>query len=290
MASAGRVLIIPRGEWNAETQYEMLDLVYQRGTSWLAKKSVVGLDPYYDDDGIFWMKICEGSDLSEVKARIQALEEQMVGAISLDDIDMSEYALKSDLSGYASKSDLTNYATKTELNGTNTNVSGLGVRLNTVEPKVTNLVSDVNVLKSVANNLPTSFAKVKVLSYTGTGKYGKSNPCSVTCSDFVPKILLYLGYHHNFEQLTIMQESATSFGYYYTRNAIFCDHLTTNWQSSMGFIELSSGEPITRYAKKSADGKTIYWCVSDGNDGGIKGDDTKQLNANVRTYYILALG
>ena len=45
MASAGRILIMPKGEWNAETTYEMLDLVCHNGKSWLAKKDVVGIEP-----------------------------------------------------------------------------------------------------------------------------------------------------------------------------------------------------------------------------------------------------
>ena len=45
MASAGRILIMPKGEWNADTEYEMLDLVSHNSTSWLAKKDVVGIEP-----------------------------------------------------------------------------------------------------------------------------------------------------------------------------------------------------------------------------------------------------
>ena len=45
MASAGRILIMPKGDYNAETQYEMLDLVSHNGTSWLAKKTVKGIEP-----------------------------------------------------------------------------------------------------------------------------------------------------------------------------------------------------------------------------------------------------
>ena len=43
--SAGRVLIVPRGDWNAETTYEMLDLVNHNGYAYLAKQTVVGLEP-----------------------------------------------------------------------------------------------------------------------------------------------------------------------------------------------------------------------------------------------------
>ena len=50
MASAGRILIMPKGEWKAETEYEMLDLVSHNSTSWLAKKDVVGIEPSEDSE------------------------------------------------------------------------------------------------------------------------------------------------------------------------------------------------------------------------------------------------
>jgi hypothetical protein len=64
MASAGRILIMPKGEWNAETEYEMLDLVYHNGTSWLAKKGVVGIEPSNNADE--WQKVV---DVDEVVNR-----------------------------------------------------------------------------------------------------------------------------------------------------------------------------------------------------------------------------
>ena len=45
MASAGRILIMPKGEYNANATYEMLDLVKHNGTSWVAKKTSVGIEP-----------------------------------------------------------------------------------------------------------------------------------------------------------------------------------------------------------------------------------------------------
>lgn len=45
MASAGKILIMPKGEYNSSTTYQMLDLVKHNGTSWLAKKTVVGIEP-----------------------------------------------------------------------------------------------------------------------------------------------------------------------------------------------------------------------------------------------------
>lgn len=45
MASAGRILIMPKGDYNADTEYERLDLVYHNGTSWIAKKTSKGIEP-----------------------------------------------------------------------------------------------------------------------------------------------------------------------------------------------------------------------------------------------------
>lgn len=45
MANAGRILIMPKGTYDASKTYEMLDLVSHNGVSWLAKKTVVGITP-----------------------------------------------------------------------------------------------------------------------------------------------------------------------------------------------------------------------------------------------------
>ena len=45
MASAGRILIMPKGNYDSSATYEMLDLVNHNGASWLAKKTATGLEP-----------------------------------------------------------------------------------------------------------------------------------------------------------------------------------------------------------------------------------------------------
>ena len=45
MASAGRILIMPKGAYSASATYEMLDLVGHNGKVWLAKKTVSGVEP-----------------------------------------------------------------------------------------------------------------------------------------------------------------------------------------------------------------------------------------------------
>ncbi len=76
MASAGRILILPKGTWNVETEYEMLDLVSYNGRSWLAKKNAVGIEPI-EENSEYW--------------------QDMFG------IDLTPYATKEELSGYLSK-------------------------------------------------------------------------------------------------------------------------------------------------------------------------------------------
>lgn len=45
MASAGRILIMPKGNYDSSATYEMLDMVHYNGTSWLAKKTAKDIEP-----------------------------------------------------------------------------------------------------------------------------------------------------------------------------------------------------------------------------------------------------
>ena len=56
MASAGRILIMPKGAYKEDETYEMLDLVSNGGTSWLAKKTAKGIEPN-EDNSEYWHKM-----------------------------------------------------------------------------------------------------------------------------------------------------------------------------------------------------------------------------------------
>ena len=60
MANAGRVLIMPKGDYDTSTTYEMLDLVSHNGTSWLAKKQTKGNEPS-DSNSEYWHKMVSES-------------------------------------------------------------------------------------------------------------------------------------------------------------------------------------------------------------------------------------
>lgn len=54
MATAGRILIIPKGEYKSDVTYENLDMVFYDGASWVAKKMVSGIAP--SDDSEYWYR------------------------------------------------------------------------------------------------------------------------------------------------------------------------------------------------------------------------------------------
>ena len=63
MATAGRILIMPKGEYNESNTYDMLDLVKHNGTSWIAKKKVIGIEPS-EANIEYWHKMFDLPDVS----------------------------------------------------------------------------------------------------------------------------------------------------------------------------------------------------------------------------------
>lgn len=145
-------------------------------------------------------------------------------------------------------------------------------------------------------------------SYVGTGTYGSSNPTTLTF-DFVPEIVIWYRYSYPKLKSNSSDVDLTSLltyygnGGYYTStgfdNLIITADLTTAYQPGQGFFcgnksyDFSSYDAMGSYAKKSSDGKTIYWyntlapqyqCnVKDIQSGGSS-------TYKAMTYYILAIG
>ena len=78
MASAGRILIMPKGTYNASTTYEMLDLVHYNGTSWLAKKTVTGIEPS-DANSEYWHDLF-GKPLNSISGELTVNDFGVLGA------------------------------------------------------------------------------------------------------------------------------------------------------------------------------------------------------------------
>lgn len=54
MINAGRVLIIPKGQWTNLESYEMLDLVTRGDIAYIARQASVGVDPATDTQLTYW--------------------------------------------------------------------------------------------------------------------------------------------------------------------------------------------------------------------------------------------
>lgn len=55
-ANAGRILLIPKGAYDSDAAYEMLDVVYHNNNTFICKKPCSNIEPA---DGEFWMKALE---------------------------------------------------------------------------------------------------------------------------------------------------------------------------------------------------------------------------------------
>ncbi len=54
MVNAGRILIIPKGDWDSLTTYDMLDLVAYNGVAYIARQTNVGQNPSSDVSMTYW--------------------------------------------------------------------------------------------------------------------------------------------------------------------------------------------------------------------------------------------
>lgn len=114
-------------------------------------------------------------------------------------------------------------------------------------------------------------ARVQVVSYVGTGTYGESNPCRLTF-DFPPKVVMFLrGYKKGSTQFGNLTASHSD-----DNKIVTPESLVTTYTRYNGF-----GGPFGSYAKKSEDGKTIFWY---NEQSSTQGNDTGY------TYYFLAIG
>ena len=117
------------------------------------------------------------------------------------------------------------------------------------------------------NALANKPVKIATGTYTGTGTYGASNPTSLTF-DFAPKLLMLFNYRGNIAEQSYSNSVMYAIG--------LCTMLTTSYVAGALFGVNVPGARVI-YAKKSADGKTIYWytytSVNEGlyqyNDAGV---------------------
>ena len=145
---------------------------------------------------------------------------------------------------------------------------------------VTATAAEINALDGCGvtnfNDLKTALAGAKIAtgSYTGTGTYGGSNPCSLTF-DFAPQ----------FVYIAIVNSSNTYDAYLTSENATFLLAGLSTSYIPYGYIY--NGSRVERsHAKKSSNGKTLYW-YSTTTQASVQG--SWQLNYRT-TYYYVAIG
>lgn len=64
MVNAGRILIIPKGEWSNLTNYEMLDLVSFDKVAYIARQASVGVNPSTDSQMTYWQPFGSVADIA----------------------------------------------------------------------------------------------------------------------------------------------------------------------------------------------------------------------------------
>lgn len=64
MVNAGRILIMPKGDWSPGTTYDMLDLVARNGVAYLARQTSIGQDPALDTAMTYWQPFGSASAIA----------------------------------------------------------------------------------------------------------------------------------------------------------------------------------------------------------------------------------
>ena len=64
MVSAGRILIMPKGDWSNLVSYDMLDLVSYNGVAYLARQASAGVNPATDTSYTYWQPFGSASSIA----------------------------------------------------------------------------------------------------------------------------------------------------------------------------------------------------------------------------------
>lgn len=104
MAIAGKVAILPKGEWDSAVTYEKLDAVSYDNALYIAKKPSVGQVP---TDGEYWMFCLQSIDYAEFEKIINGTTTVGIADKAINDKNGDDI-----VDTYAKKDDLTNFQNK----------------------------------------------------------------------------------------------------------------------------------------------------------------------------------
>ena len=200
-------------------------------------------------DDAFSLVMQEHSMLDDVVDRLRYFEVKLVGSTKKSNVgrnaiidmavqdpadsddDSTIEAIKSGKQDYIDIL-LKNKTTKAE-QGISITYDGVNIS-SVVEPATDSMPTP----KSYVDNLIASAARVQVVSYVGTGTYGKNNPNSITL-DFIPKLFWIsgIGYAYETDMLVFYGETNKSEGnsdYYFTFDNISWKGKKVSWYSTRG--------------------------------------------------------
>ena len=79
MISAGRVLLMPKGDYNPATTYELLDLVTYQNSSYIAKGTTTGNLP---TDSTYWQLSAFGGNIANLTGNFAEVETSTIAQAS----------------------------------------------------------------------------------------------------------------------------------------------------------------------------------------------------------------
>lgn len=83
MTNMGRIVMLPKGEWDSTIKYEFLDVITYQGSTWLAKTSNQGVSP---TEGDTWQLMVAAPDLTDIENAEQAREEAEVARQEAEEV------------------------------------------------------------------------------------------------------------------------------------------------------------------------------------------------------------
>lgn len=162
MINAGRVLIIPRGDYDPAYTYEMLDLVSFNGSSYIAKGSTTNNPP---TNTAYWQVIALGGDTSKAIANFAYVE---TTAIATREYQVGEYLI--DLNEYLKKVTAHIDIGDNIIDGTNVTTTTVAEAIGDIKQLLEDTVAVMAMLKPAIRLT----AQTDLNTLTDIGEYGKS--------------------------------------------------------------------------------------------------------------------
>lgn len=105
MENAGRILLMPKGDYSASTTYAMLDMVNHSGASWVCKQACTGQAPS-DSNTTYWQRFGTAVDMSNYLPKTGGDINGRIGFVDLDGVGLLqifEYLGKTHLRNFTDK-------------------------------------------------------------------------------------------------------------------------------------------------------------------------------------------